>query len=318
MNPEQEEVFGVVYPRRLYLLAEFNEENEETPFMYEIDEETHAISHIACESDLTDTACCPTLEYCVYNEECYADGESITIPDGDDIDERCIASSPGEWYDDIEYICDNSIDDDEDGDTDLDDTDCNSIIRGAISDVASGAPLEGARVDAASVNASAFVYSEAGGIYELSVKSGRTYDVAASMEGYAPLIVADIPMPIQNITSIDFELGEGISPCKADCTTPPTDTCDPDCHLWNGCYYFSDEARQVCNGKQPGFRVGYSENREIVCCGLMEDGGPYEISEEIIPVAINESIENIVVVRRPVFYDGELVNMVIVVYNEEI
>jgi len=293
---------GVFYPREVYLLQEYDD------IVHELDEQGRLL-YAACHSDADDTACCRFEEYCVFEGSCYQQGTRIDV-DEDGEFERCRAASPGQWVDDGEINCYNTpIDDDGDSYVDELDSDCDTVLRGLVEDAAG--PLEGARVDIVSEEVSYFGYTDNDGEYYIGVRSQTIYDVAASMVGYAPEIITIVETPSRSVVTNDFELEEATSPCQPDCTTPPTNTCDPSCQFWNGCY-FSEGVSTVCNGKQPGFVVEYGDGFFVECC----EGEPYAVGESV-PVVIDDSADNIFVVRRPAYYGGRLVNVVVVVYQND-
>ena len=309
----QDNIIGLISPRYFYI-ANFLDNAGVTNY---VDVETQETMYAACPVNTEDTQCCVRLENCVYDGSCYPEGSVINIPDGDNVKERCVAESPGEWDDDIEYNCIDEIDNDGDGFTDSEDTDCNSIITGRVKDASVTPPeeMEAARVDVISQDISYFTYTGEEGYYELNVKSIQQYDVVASKEGYAPSFSNDFYVePARSIHEIDFDLQLGESPCLPDCTMPPRGTCDPKCEFMNNCYYYSEQAKNVCADKMPGFRVDYGDGREIICCGHENQGGPYgQVERE--SAEIDEEAENIAVTRRIVMYNGEPVSLVALTHD---
>jgi hypothetical protein len=124
------------------------------------------------------------------------------------------------------------------------------------------------------------------------------------------------------------ELGHEPTNCNADCSVAPTNTCNKECHGWNGCDFSKEpgetpiekiaDVMDACDGKQPGFKVFFSngvnpdtpaDDEYVTCCH-----GPIEekVSKQ---VNLEEGLQNLVVVKKPAMYNGQPVNVVFLVYN---
>jgi len=313
-------IIGVIHPRAYYLLE--SRGDEATLFVRD-----EKVMYGACFPDETDRVC-----YrgdggggCVYEGFLYEDGKKINL-DGDPQLEWCRVNSPGVWHEAVELICDDFIDNDEDLRTDYRDTDCQGIITGIVKDGVGR--IGGARVEATAsfpynntVHRLQFVTAtDDNGVYSMFVWGGGTYDVIASKPGYAPVLRGDVFVGIGSIVDLDFNLTEHESTCGPDCTRAGDDRCDPTCDNWNGCVFWDDLTKAACapdfdnhhTWKQKGQRVLYGDEDKmyVQCC----TGSPYELSTPT-KAELQIDAKNIVRVTRLVRLDGEMVKMVVVVYN---
>ena len=87
-----------------------------------------------------------------------------------------------------------------------------------------------------------------------------------------------------------------------------------ECDLWNGCIFFNSQAKESCDGKQPGFKVSYGIDQEVTCC----EGSPVDKPAPAIPSGNKvkpEIKEDVIRITKAVIFDGEAVNMIIDIFG---
>jgi hypothetical protein len=240
--------------------------------------------YYTCEPDDTDKVCCPNFNSCVYSAQCYDDNYIGDI-DEEGVDEVCVAHSPGVW-----------------GDV--------GTILGKVTSV-NGEGIGGARVQA--IQGSSVVYEQftigSGpdiGNYEITDVLYGTYDMIASADDYISSTETNIVVDeSQNIQNVDFTLTLG-STCEDDCTYAGDNIIHKECHDINGCHFYDDIAKNVCDLAQPGWIRDYSPTQVIECA----EGSPQTKTETKAKVTCDE--ENLIKTTKLVNYKGKLVKLVIV------
>ena len=277
--------------------------------------------YYACVPDDTDTACCINPNSCVYDSVCYDDRVKLDV-DGDGITEVCVASSPGEWMDEFELECTDSIDNDFDGKTDCEDEDCSGSLSGNVQDADTADPISEARID---VTQATTVKNTADtnnlGNYHigdvLCTYNIGAYDMIASKTDYVSSTQNVELVPREDLTGVDFTLTLGTS-CEDDCTYAGDNIIHKECDGIDNdgedidgdgdtiCSFSDDTAKEVCDLAQPGWIRDYPLDKEIECA----EGTPQAKSEIEAGVTCDE--ENLIKTTKLVNYKGKLVKLVIV------
>ena len=158
------------------------------------------------------------------------------------------------------------------------------------------------------------VFTAEDGTFVMSVNGNQTYDLIAGKEGYAPTQIINIIAGFRQTIFVDITLNATISDCNADCTTTASPLCTAACDGWNGCTFYSAKAIQLCDGKQPSFKVQYSVEplEDLTCC----IGSP-QAKEPIrkLDKKVATDKKNLVRVTKPLVLDGNQVTMVIDVFS---
>lgn len=265
-------------------------------------------SYYACPIDNADTVCCTDPNSCVYNGQCYPDRYKGDI-DGDGIREICIASSPGEWIDEFETNCNDNIDNDLDGLTDCQDTDCAGSISGNVQNTDSE-NIDNARIDTLKesiIKHTAF--TQPSGNYQINNVLCGTYDMIASEPGYVSSTKSNINLAPKESKTVDFTGSDALvsgSTCETDCTYVGDNIIHKECDGINDCAFFDATTKEVCNLAQPGWIRDYSETQEIECA----EGTPQDKTEVKATVTCEE--ENLIKLTKVVTYKGKLVKLVVV------
>jgi len=277
--------------------------------------------------------CCSSANQCAVGGECN-DIQSIGGHETCDYTGNCVGvSASSSCYDGMDNNCDNKMDFC-DGtqiicsiNIDLGgnrrDPDCISTITGTVYNSSSGGPLEGAVVKGKQrysfvylgqtyTNLEASATTDAKGEYTLIINGNNTFDFVASHDGFAPKQQLGISAGFRQSQIVDFYLDSSTTECKPDCTTQGSPLCTSACEGWGGCVFYDATTRQVCDGKQPGFKVAYSPTQSVTCC----TGIPYPNES---PISLDKKIitdkKNIVRIVKPLIMDGQQVNMVIDVFS---
>ena len=298
-------------------------------------------------SDVNDNACCSSLTDCVYNDYCFFDinaaiagvqeenaafcsgkptqssctsgvikGKCLWFPDlsppkfgacvaaatreavfisqtkgggtvyqayadvnGDGSFEVCHAASPGKWESAF------------------------GIENGTVTNLTG--PVGGALVRVLGTPFSAV--TDVNGYYFINNVPAGNHDVTAAKTGYDSSTAYNVSVPDNGTVTADFVLTHSLGSCEDDCTTVGSNRCDASCHGKGLCWFYSDVTKAACDGtfgivELPG---GQSVN----CCV----GQPYSP----IKAAISVPSKNVVTIRKPVLYNGRLLNLVFVVFNRQ-
>ncbi len=281
--------------------------------------------------------CCSKPDQCAANGVC---NDLATIGGHETCDYlgNCVGVNPtSSCYDGLDNDCDNSTDfcDGEnilcpinDGmKIDKRDSDCLTTIMGKVVNT-DGTPMGNAFVKAKqrlpliynyALNGNSFlidyrVFTAEDGTFVMSVNGNQTYDLIAGKEGYAPTQIINIIAGFRQTIFVDITLNATISDCNADCTTTASPLCTAACDGWNGCTFYSAKAIQLCDGKQPSFKVQYSVEplEDLTCC----IGSP-QAKEPIrkLDKKVATDKKNLVRVTKPLVLDGNQVTMVIDVFS---
>ena len=212
---------------------------------------------------------------------------------------KCIAKTA------TETACTDSLDNDCDGLTDCNDTDCFGTITGTVTAQATQQPINLADITAklVSTNFKSTTTNQLG-TYSLSINCGNTYNLVASHPDYAPQTKANINIqPRQQVTA-DFSLTLGTS-CEPDCTFASDNIIHASCDGKNGCTFYDDIAKSACDFAQPGWVRDYNETHYVICA----PGSPQLKIE--IEASVTCSSGTLVKVTRIVVYNGKPVKLVV-------
>jgi len=271
------------------------------------DQQTSEGKFFACPVDNTDTVCCSDPNSCVFNGVCYPDRHLEDV-DGDGIQERCIASSPGEWIDEFELNCTNGIDDDADTFIDVADSDCDGNITGITTDQA-GAPVAQTTVTVfnESLGELATVITESDGLFSVKSPFGNLIIIAFHPDfvSVTKNLVLDPRGNLSANFTGDDALAEGTS-CITDCTFAGDNIVHASCNGINGCQFFSPEAAVICDNAQPGWIRDFPGDQTIECA----EGSP--IPKVPTQAKVTCEDDNLVKLTKIVTYKGNPVKFVVV------
>ncbi len=183
-------------------------------------------------------------------------------------------------------------------------TGCPGCLRGTVRN--SSAPLQGAEV---TVIGKSSAVTDSSGNYLMAPINPGLYSLSATKSPYSPTVLYSQQVFANQITTINFELGYGPSPCEQDCTYASDNICHPECAGTNGCSFYSQQAMSVCSNQASGFRLPYGGGQEIQCC----EGTPYPPAKVKATTEINSS--NVVRIVKVALYEGRLVKIVIDVFD---
>jgi hypothetical protein len=170
---------------------------------------------------------------------------------------------------------------------------------------AQGCPVEGAEVRILGTGLTSI--SAADGSYLVENVPEGTYDIAVSKQndGYEESVVLGVLL--SRSVEQDFILVKPLGNCNDDCTTSDG-LCSTSCGGKGLCRFFSEQTEQICERAAPGI-VYLGNGQQISCC----TGGPYT------PVKADVQIcaDNVVAKRIPVLRQGQMVNLVLTVFNAD-
>jgi hypothetical protein len=149
------------------------------------------------------------------------------------------------------------------------------------------------------------------GKYIISDISSGNHDFVASKTEYDAKSILGVFVADKATVNIDFVLGQTLGGCENDCTAIGSNLCDPICHGRGTCWFYDKDTMAACDGTFGVIEAaeGPYEGKYIDCC----EGGAYN------PVKADDvkvGAENVVVIKKPVLYKGNFVNMVIVVFRK--
>ncbi len=273
-----------------------------------------------CE-DSDDEACCLRVSDCVFGGQCYRSVDDIAREacGGGSASETCIKEALKNSRTDgvIQTNYQASYQDVLTGDSGRQEV-CRSAspgvwggtvgsIYGQITDFNSGLPIANVRVQAESTGF--ITFTDSNGDYVLVVDDDSTYNLVFSRSPYTNTVSGAILVgPFENVQH-DDTMGVGPSECESDCTFASDNTCHPVCQGVNNCNFFDTTVMQLCNDQQKDFRFDYPGGEEVQCC----TGVPYTPQE--VPAEAEIDAANSVRVTRDVWYEGELIKLVIDVFD---
>lgn len=237
--------------------------------------------------------------------------DSGTNADGDSLDAQCGDSqcdnSPGVFDSTktaTETNCADGLDNDCDGLTDCNDSDCDGSIAGTVKNQDDQPVLSAdvsAKKDTTTVK-SATTNSQ--GSYAISTINCGTYNLIASHPDYAPQTKSNVVVNPQQQTIVDFSLALGTS-CEADCTYASDNIIHAACDGKNGCTFYDAISKAACDNSQPGWVRDYNESHYVTCAS----GSPQPKVE--IAASVSCSSGTLVKVTRIVVYNGKPVKLVV-------
>ena len=170
----------------------------------------------------------------------------------------------------------------------------------------SGSPVSGALVKVLGTGFSATTAAD--GTYAISSVPSGTYDLTASKpsDGYEGATSLKTNVASGTIT-VSFTLLHSLGSCTNDCTTIGSNKCDASCHGKGLCWFYNDVTKAACDGtfgivELPG-------GKSVNCC----QGQSYTP----IKATISVPSSNIITTKKPVVYNGRLLNMVFVLFNRQ-
>ena len=202
-----------------------------------------------------------------------------------------------------QYSCSDGKDNDCDGKTDCEDTDCYGTITGTVTSN-TGSFIAQADITAKKALASfKSALTSQDGTYSLPIDCG-TYNLVASHPNYGPETKGNVVVPPTGEVIADFILTIGSS-CEEDCTYIADDIVHASCDNKNGCSFYDDRAKEICDFSQVGWIRDYNETHYIVC----GEGMPRPKTEAEASVSCSSG--TLVKVTRIVFYNGKPVKLVV-------
>ncbi|HLC49821.1 MAG TPA: carboxypeptidase-like regulatory domain-containing protein, partial [Candidatus Nanoarchaeia archaeon] len=224
----------------------------------------------------------------------------------DGVIEKCIAHSPGDWIEEFETDCANSIDDDFDGQTDCGDSDCNGIINGTVRDKLTLQPVDLAEAQAKqSLQIIGSDTTDNLGVYSISNINCGTYDIAVSHPNYATQTKAALILQGRGSITQDFNMTIGTS-CESDCTYVSDDLVHAECDGINGCSFSDSISKAACDKSKVGWLRDYNSTHYIVC----PSGSPQPKVD--IQASVNCASGTLIKSTSIVTYKGEPVKLVVV------
>ncbi|MEK6943287.1 MAG: carboxypeptidase-like regulatory domain-containing protein, partial [Nanoarchaeota archaeon] len=261
-------------------------------------------NYYQCAPNFNDQSCCASESSCVFNGVCYPDNFKGDI-DNDGIAERCVAHSPGQWIEEFETDCANSVDDDLDGNTDCGDTDCNGVINGTVLDKNTQQHVDLADVQAKqSLQVIGSDATDTLGAYSISLNCG-TYDLAVSHPSYAIQTKSGLALLGRQKLTQDFNMIVGTS-CESDCTYVFDDIVHAECDGINGCSFSDPISRIACDKSKVGWLRDYNSTHYVLC----PSGSPQPKVD--IQASVNCASGTLIKSTSIVTYKGEPVKLVVV------
>ena len=203
------------------------------------------------------------------------------------------------------YSCTDGKDNDCDGYTDCDDTDCAGSIGGYVRNQDNNA-IFGAnfvlKKISSQVNQSTM--SDSAGKYNFTVVKCGTWNIDVSHFDYWPISNYNAVLNPAENKRIDFSMLVGTS-CESDCTYVVDDNIHASCDGHAGCTFYDDTAKLACDNAHPGWLRDYNETHYVIC----PSGTPQPKIE--IQSSLTCSSGTLVKVTRIVVYNGKPVRLVV-------
>ena len=209
-----------------------------------------------------------------------------------------------------ETSCTDSLDNDCDGLTDCQDSDCAGSISGNVKNTDNQNIADGT-VDVLQGTSSKYkAYTNNLGNYQSNTVLCGTYNMVASATGYVSSTQTNINIPPKTPITINFNDNYALvsgSICETDCTYTGDNTIHKECSGINGCLFYDAIAANACNFAQPGWIRDYSDAKQIQCA----EGAPYD--KITVKATVSCPKENLITTTSIVNYNGKMVKMHIAV-----
>ncbi|MCF7860604.1 hypothetical protein K9M79_00030 [Candidatus Woesearchaeota archaeon] len=210
--------------------------------------------------------------------------------------------------------CFNGVDDDCDGFTDENDSDCQRTLSGTV--YSSTSPLNNVSVEIWRDTEAYYnntetrieVTTNSDGeflINNASFDDIGYYNIIFRRAGYESKVVPDINLSVNRVINMEMEPTGTV--CFADCTSSNSDGfCVAACEGANGCDFYDDTVRDVCadpvTPRKKGYIVPYNSTHNVECCGSISDVSFHE--EEDTTYKLNVNSEDVYTSNVNKFHDG--------------
>ena len=253
-----------------------------------------------CDSDLTDNAICDKATDCVFNGICFSDIDEVVSSSS-----LTFADETAVWSD---TLFRNEVSTDVNGNFIAEFCDPGEWQGGATGNlIGTVSNATDPVVPDVVVRVLGTIYqdiTDAAGQYSITGIPEGTYDVTATQPEGLFQTALDVVIPGFGVTTQDFVLAHPSGECLDDCTKADG-LCHAECQGLGLCSFASAETQSACDFASPGL-INYGE-QNINCC----QGAPFT------PVQANIEVcgDNVISLKKPVLFKGQLVNMVITVFN---
>ncbi|MCH8004403.1 MAG: carboxypeptidase regulatory-like domain-containing protein [Nanoarchaeota archaeon] len=202
---------------------------------------------------------------------------------------------------------------------------CSGTVLGNVRDILDNSGIGGAKIQIVKgATEVSFTFTSFGptpplGEYIIEDTACGTYDMIASAGGYVSSVKSNIVLPQQNI--VDFILISGTT-CEEDCTYASDNTIHKECDTINGCAFFDETAKTVCDLAQPGWIRDYDDLTSCPGGGCLIGGSCVSCSIECAEgspegkietkASVTCELENLIKLTKVLSYKGKLVKLVVV------
>jgi len=164
-----------------------------------------------------------------------------------------------------ETSCTDGIDNDCNGLTDCADPTCSGTITGTAKELFSSKPITSGTINANSNSGSVkTANTNQQGAYNMQNVNCGIYSLVASAPNYIPVTKNNFNVPSRSTVTQDFYLPLGTS-CESDCTFYFDNIVHKECDGINGCSFYDNTAKKVCDLAKPNWYRDYDDTHYVQC-----------------------------------------------------
>ena len=181
---------------------------------------------------------------------------------------------------------------------------CTGWITGTVRD-SDGLPIQSVQLSSKKDLTTVFsANTNSQGVYNITSNYCGNYNLVATHPNYVPQTQSNVIVNHKQQTTVNFTLYLGSS-CEQDCTYVTDNIVHAACDGINGCSFYDNVSKAVCDNSQPGWVRDYNATHYVTC----SSGAPQPKIE--IQATVSCASGNLVKVTRIVVYNGKPVKLVV-------